>query len=127
MFSLIMSTTTYLPIYVHKIKTVIGISKNIRLYSNASDNYQLGCSFAGSIFYPFISWLLDNTKKRNIDRLYFVARDGYVLKHCMDILIREKKSNIKTLKLQDITVIMIGMIMIGMLMNMELFISNATV
>lgn len=28
MFSLIMSTTTYLPIYIHKIKTVIGISKN---------------------------------------------------------------------------------------------------
>lgn len=34
MFSLIMNTTTYLPIYVNKIKTVIGISKNVNKNSD---------------------------------------------------------------------------------------------
>ena len=37
MFSLIMSTTTYLPIYIHKIKTVIGISKNNYIVNKNSD------------------------------------------------------------------------------------------
>lgn len=74
----------------------VGISKNIRLCYKGSSNFQLGCSLAGCIFYPFISWLLESSQKNDIERLYFIARDGYILKYCMDALIKEKKINLET-------------------------------
>lgn len=42
--------------------------------------WQLGYCLMGGIIYSFLAWLLQETSKRNIDRLFFFARDGYFLK-----------------------------------------------
>lgn len=78
------------------IQLAIGCAKNIRVNNNCSDKYYLGASLAGPIFYPYVSWLLNQAQKRNIGCLYFVARDGYVLKAIADILIKERNLDIKT-------------------------------
>lgn len=75
----------------------LGCAKNIRL--NKFPNYekaQLGASLAGPILFPYIYWLLDQAQKRGIERLYFIARDGYILKLIADLIIKENNLPIKT-------------------------------
>lgn len=79
------------------VQLFVGCAKNIRLYNyNKSDKFHLGVSLAGVIFYPYISWLLDQCQKRGLNRLYFIARDGYILKNMADLLIKDKGLSIKT-------------------------------
>ena len=78
--------------YVHM---SLGCSKNIRL-NNQSIKYQFGASFTAPIFYPYITWLLNQCISRNIKHLYFIARDGYILKLITDTIISKKKLDIKT-------------------------------
>lgn len=42
--------------------------------------WQLGYCLMGGVMYSFLAWLLQETRERNIDRLFFFARDGYFLK-----------------------------------------------
>lgn len=80
------------------IQLMIGCAKNIRLEKyKYSDKYHLGSSIAGPLFYPYISWLLKQAQQRNIGCLFFVARDGYVLKEIADILIKTQNLDIKTI------------------------------
>lgn len=79
------------------VQLFVGCAKNIRLYNyNKSDKFHLGVSLSGVIFYPYISWLLDQCQKRGLNRLYFIARDGYILKNMADLLIQDKGLSIKT-------------------------------
>lgn len=75
----------------------IGTAKNTRIFSK-SDNkkFELGCSMGGLILYPYVSWITEQSVKRGINRLYFVMRDGFILKEMCDILIKEKNYSIKT-------------------------------
>lgn len=43
------------------------------------DFWQLGYCLFGGIIYSFLAWLLKETKARNIERIFFFARDGYFL------------------------------------------------
>lgn len=73
----------------------IGCAKNIRLlYTN--EKIQLGSSLTGPLYYPFVDWLLKQAIDKRIGCLYFVARDGLILKEIADILIKEKNLQIKT-------------------------------
>lgn len=75
----------------------LGCSKNLRLNKFPNDEKaQLGASLAGPILFPYIYWLLDQTQKRGIERLYFIARDGYILKLIADLIIKENNLPIKT-------------------------------
>ena len=75
----------------------IGCSKNIRLLEkDKSEKYKFGASFSAPIFYPYINWILEQSIKRGIKRLYFIARDGYILKLMADVLITEKHLGIET-------------------------------
>ena len=79
------------------IQLAIGCAKNIRLFNNENNaKFELGVSLAGVLFYPYISWLIEQADKRSIDCLYFVARDGYLFKQMAEILIKERNLNIKT-------------------------------
>ncbi len=57
---------------------------------------KLAREFGGPILFPYLRWVIDECKKRNIDTLFFVARDGYILKGITDRLIQCEKLNIKT-------------------------------
>ena len=75
----------------------LGCSKNLRLNKFPNDEKaQLGASLAGPILFPYIYWLLDQAQKRGIERLYFIARDGYILKLIADLIIKENNLPIKT-------------------------------
>lgn len=75
----------------------LGCAKNIRLNKFPNDEKaQLGASLAGPILFPYIYWMLDQAQKRGIERLYFIARDGYILKLIADLIIKENNLPIKT-------------------------------
>ncbi|MBQ9245891.1 hypothetical protein IJ182_06470 [bacterium] len=79
------------------VQLTIGCAKNVRLLSkNRNEKFQLGVSLAGVFFYPYIKWVLEQSDKNNINCLYFIARDGYILKEIADIIIKDDYPQITT-------------------------------
>ena len=79
------------------VQLMIGCAKNLRLQNyKKSDKFDLGASLAGPIFYPYVSWLIEQAQKRGIKLLYFLARDGYILQKFADIIIKKRNLDIKT-------------------------------
>ncbi len=75
----------------------IGAAKNIRranpLHTTAG---KMGCSFSGPIIYSYVEWVLSEAVRKGIHRLYFIARDGYLIKRVADILIQRNHLSIST-------------------------------
>lgn len=64
-------------------------------YSNG-EAYDLGASVSAPMVYQYIKWVIGEAITKNINTLYFVLRDGYILKKAADIIIQQKRLNIKT-------------------------------
>lgn len=47
----------------------------------------IGASVGGPVLMPYVQWMLERSQALGIKRLYFIARDGYILKRIADILI----------------------------------------
>lgn len=77
------------------IQLLIGCAKNVRLMSDYS-KFDLGVSLTAPILIPYVLWLLDEAVKKNFKRLYFIARDGYILKEVADYVIKSRNLDIKT-------------------------------
>lgn len=62
---------------------IAGISRATRLAFTGPDNLKESAGIASSVIAPlltgFVSWVLQDAKKRGLERLYFVARDGQIL------------------------------------------------
>ncbi len=71
-----------------------------RAIQNQSDNnrlsYQVGASIVGPLFYPYVLWILNSSLSKGIRTLFFVARDGYLLKLIADNIITSRHLPIKT-------------------------------
>lgn len=79
------------------IESIIGIARYTRLCNQKQSGiYNLGCSFVGPILYGYVDWILEEALKNNTKTLHFIARDGYVLKEIADVIINEKKLDLKT-------------------------------
>lgn len=74
----------------------IGTARNIRLRHQFRGPASLGCTVAGPILFPYVQWIVETCRQRGITRLYFIARDGFILKKIADILIRQYKFAIAT-------------------------------
>lgn len=74
---------------------VLGIIKYI-VDDGDSDLMKLGKSFAGIIVEEYVEWIIDRALQDNVEELYFIARDGYVLKKVADRIICNKNINIVT-------------------------------
>ena len=76
----------------------VGTSRNLRLFHNEqySDKYELGSSMGGPLLFPYIDWLANQVEHSEIHTLYFIMRDGDVLKKLFDILATKKGISIKT-------------------------------
>lgn len=48
--------------------------------------YRLGYSKLGILLFGFSTWLLDSARANNLDYLYFLSRDGHILKQHYDIV-----------------------------------------
>lgn len=75
----------------------IGTSRNIRLRQNCVDAEAIGCTVGGVILYPYVQWILQESINKGITRLYFIARDGFILKKIADILIKRLELPIQTI------------------------------
>lgn len=76
---------------------IVGASKNSVLSLNKINGASItGTTMAGPILTGYVSWLIEDCIENNIDRLYFVARDGYVLKLIADKIIEKKHLSIST-------------------------------
>lgn len=74
----------------YKINVLIGCAKVLRL-ENTNPIYCFGSSFAALILYMYIKWVLQQCEVLGIRHLYFVARDGYILKEIADKIIVDNK------------------------------------
>lgn len=76
-------------------KIICGTS---RLLRNENNNlkYQFGCSFAAPLLYAYVKWVLQQCIYTGIKNIYFVSRDGFILKQIADILIKENNLDLKS-------------------------------
>lgn len=74
----------------------VGASRYIRNCGIEGVAGEVGCSLAGPILYPYVKWVLEESLERGINRLYFVARDGWILQQIADKIIQIEKYPIKT-------------------------------
>lgn len=58
--------------------------------------YHIGCRYVGPILYSYVEWIVCQAVKRNLKRLYFIARDGYLIKKQVDTILKRKKITIET-------------------------------
>lgn len=73
---------------------LLGMIKRITI--EATHGYRIGYGFVGVALYTYVEWILKQADKRKIKRLYFIARDGYILKKIADVIIKEYGLDIKT-------------------------------
>lgn len=79
------------------IQLAIGASKNARLFTpDMIPQKKLGCSFAACLYVGYIEWLISESQRQGIKRLYFLARDGYLLQKMFDIIAQARGVNIET-------------------------------
>ncbi|MGV3278678.1 HAD family hydrolase [Rickettsiales bacterium LUAb2] len=74
----------------------IGISKNIRLLNNLNDKAGLGAGIAGNMLFIYAHWVVEQALLMKLENLYFIARDGYIIKELADIIIKFYNYNINT-------------------------------
>lgn len=79
-----------------EVQLSLGCARVARMEGKKNTAYRMGCSIGGSILYKYVCWLLEDCTRRDIRRLYFIARDGYVLKELADGLIRQNGYPIET-------------------------------
>ena len=77
------------------IQLSIGASKNVLLNKN-EDKYTLGASYVGPMLFPFVHYIVDNAFKNGITDLYFIARDGYIIRKIADKIISYLNYKINT-------------------------------
>ncbi len=73
-----------------------GASVRVRSETVCTAAGETGSSFAGPILYPYVRWVLEESIKRGINRLYFIARDGWILYRMAERMIRVRSLPIKT-------------------------------
>lgn len=75
---------------------MIGISRYFAINDVKTTLDKVGYSYAAPILYLYVQWIIDESIKMNIKRLYFIARDGWILKKIADIIIENNKLFIET-------------------------------
>ena len=79
------------------LQLTIGASRIAKLNSNiVTDAERIGSSLGGPILYYYAEWILEKCVMMNIKRLYFIARDGYLIKSIVEKLIKYKGVEIDT-------------------------------
>lgn len=74
---------------------LLGMQDSIQSY-NREAAYQIGFSFVGIVLYSYVRWIIDQAVYRGIRHLYFIARDGYILKKIADIILKSDDVRIST-------------------------------
>lgn len=75
-------------------QTVYGIIRKNWKQENAA--WQVGQRIGGPALYVYVEWVLSEAERMEIHTLYFVARDGYLLKKIADIIISKRNLKLQT-------------------------------
>lgn len=59
-------------------------------------SYIVGAGYSAPILYPYVTWVIEESISKGIQTLYFIARDGYVLKEIADMVIAARGLLIET-------------------------------
>lgn len=78
------------------VQTAIAPSRYLLRQGHCPYPYAVGSGYGGPILYPYVSWVLEQSLAKGIETLFFIARDGYILKGMSDIIIAEKNLPIRT-------------------------------
>ena len=79
------------------LQLMIGAAKNARRREGlTSDAEKIGASLSGPILYSYADWILNECIEKGTKRLYFIARDGYLIKKIVDIMIEYQNIDIDT-------------------------------
>lgn len=79
-----------------RLQMMIGTATRIKRGYPQTDAYRIGCSYAGPVLYSYAEWIVNQAVRKGIKRLYFIARDGYLVKKIVDIILDRKKAGIVT-------------------------------
>lgn len=61
--------------------------------------FRLGYAVLGPIIYNFCWWLHNKKKELQIEKLLFVAREGFLIKQCYDVMFPHEKSSTEYIRL----------------------------
>jgi len=75
---------------------IVGLSRNYRLFDSKNDKNIFGGCFTAPLLLGYVEYILEESITNNISTLYFIARDGYILKNMADIIIKMRNLKIKT-------------------------------
>lgn len=74
----------------------LGVSRNVIENHSLRDTQKIGASFGGWLLYPYVDWIVHTSAESGYDRLFFIARDGFVLKKIADEIIAAGHYKIET-------------------------------
>lgn len=63
---------------------------------SSGDAFDMGASIAGPLVYQYVEWVVMQAIRKGLSKLYFVLRDGYILKIVADEIIQSRKLPIET-------------------------------
>lgn len=78
------------------LQLLIGAAMRSRNGKDDSNAYQTGCCYGGPVLYSYAEWIVEQACKKKIERLYFIARDGYLIKKIVDKILSERGLAIST-------------------------------
>jgi len=64
-----------------------------RLSSRAG---RIGASLCAPVLFAYVNWILEESLRKGITRLFFIARDGYLLKKVADLILKKRKLRLHT-------------------------------
>lgn len=79
----------------YAVQAVLGTVKNV-IGRRVTAEGRIGVSLGGPVLYGYVLWVLQEALRQGIYTLFFVARDGYLLKKIADVIIKEQKLNLQT-------------------------------
>lgn len=79
------------------VQLLLGVSK--RLKKKIETPYQVGAGYSAEVLVPYVLWVLAESMEKGIEKLLFIARDGYILKVIADIIIQKYQYPIETVYL----------------------------
>lgn len=79
------------------LQLVTGATQRVLGYGDASNySFAVGAGYSAPILYPYVAWVIDMSISKGIQALYFIARDGYVLKEIADMIIYARGLSMET-------------------------------
>lgn len=78
------------------LEIAFGAIRRVRMRNSLKCKEELGVSIGGIILFPYVEWIINQAIQLGIRRLYFVARDGYILKKIADIYIKKNNLAVST-------------------------------